>query len=301
MGECWIDGKFVPEEQAAVSIRDLGLLHAAGVFTTLRARGGRPVRLAAHLARLRDSCAALSIPLQPADAELESVVTQLLERNGLADARLRITVTRGVAETDPLHGLVARPTLFMTAVGFEPYPQAYYQKGLTAVLVDDQKLNPFDVQAGHKTLNYYSRLSALREAGRRGGGEALWFNVFNMLQSGSISNVFVVKNGRLLTPPTPQELREGSPHKMTDDKRAASGVLPGVTRGAILTIAHREGMAVELAAIDVNLLLDAEEVFVTNSVMGVMPVCRIERHAVGDEKPGELTRRLAALLDESEA
>ena len=100
------------------------------------------------------------------------------------------------------------PTVFLTAAELEPYPEEYYRRRLTVVLLDEQKLNPYDVQAGHKTLNYFSRLSALREANRRGAGEALWFNVHNYLQSGSISNVFVVKDGVIVTPPTAVELRD---------------------------------------------------------------------------------------------
>jgi len=86
-----------------------------------------------------------------------------------------------------------KATVFLTAAPIEPYPAEFYQRGLTAIVLDEQKLNPYDLQAGHKTLNYLSRLAALREANRRGAGEALWFNVHNYLQSGSISNVFIVK------------------------------------------------------------------------------------------------------------
>ncbi len=203
----WINGKFVDESQASVSLRDTGLLHGAGVFTTMRSYNGRVFRIDQHLKRLRNSCGTLFIPLQQKDETLRDAASELLTRNELANARLRLTVTRGTAQQDPLHGTHLQPNVFLTAGPLEPYPAEVYERGLTAIVLDEQKLNPYDMQAGHKTLNYLSRLAALREANRRGAGEALWFNVHNYLQSGSISNVFIAKHGTLFTPPTNVELQ----------------------------------------------------------------------------------------------
>jgi branched-chain amino acid aminotransferase len=297
MSFTWLNDSFVEESQASISLRDTGLLHGAGVFTTMRSYRGRVFRLEQHLRRLRDSCEALFIPLQYKDAALTDAVHELLARNALSDARLRLTVTRGTARADPLHGTHLQPNVFLTAAPLEPYPPEFYQRGLTVILLDEQKLNPYDLQAGHKTLNYLSRLAALREANRRGAGEALWFNVHNALQSGSISNVLIVKNNALITPPTNAELRDAGVAAATVYPKSA--VLPGITRGAILEIATRENIDVKLASIDVKQLLEADEVFLTNSIMQVMPVCRIERKAIGDDKPGPLTRRLAEAYEAS--
>ncbi|MBC7783724.1 MAG: aminotransferase class IV family protein [Burkholderiales bacterium] len=291
----WLNGNLIDESDATVSIRDSGLLHAIGIFTTMRAAGGRVIQLAQHLRRLRESSDALFVPLQFSDEELKQAISILLEQNTLSEARLRITVTRGMAHNDPLHGVRVEPTTFITAGEFEPYPAEYLEKGLTVAVVDDQKANPYDLQAGHKTLNYFSRLAALREANRRGAGEALWFNVHNFLQSGCISNVFIVRDQTLITPPTNEDLRDADIKTATPYPR--SNVLPGTTRGAVFEIAADEGIAVRIGPITINELLAAEEVFVTNSVMGVMPVCRIERKEVGNEKPGAITRRLMAGWD----
>jgi branched-chain amino acid aminotransferase len=295
MPTVWLNGAFVDEAEASVSLRDTGLLHAAGVFTTMRANGGRVFRLDAHLQRLRASCEALFIPLLPKDEALVSAVEELLKRNELTDARLRLTVTRGMAEQDPIHGLRLTPTVFLTAAALEPYPAEYYAKGLTVILLDDQKLNPYDVQAGHKTLNYVSRLAALRSANQRGAGEALWFNVHNYLQSGSISNVFLVKDGVLVTPPTNVELRDRTVAELIAYPK--SDVLPGIIRTAVMELARDAKIGVKLASITVNELLEADEVFLTNSIMHVMPVCRIERKPIGDDKPGPVTRQLMATLE----
>jgi branched-chain amino acid aminotransferase len=292
----WLNGNFIDESHASISLRDTGLLHAAGVFTTMRSTAGTVFRLEQHLKRLRDSCEALFVPLVYADDVLTAAVQELLERNGLRDARLRLTVTRGHAINDPVHGLRLEPNTFLTATDLEPYPAEFYQRGMTVVLLDEQKLNPYDAQAGHKTLNYFSRLTALREANRRGAGEALWFNVHNYLQSGSISNVFIVKAGKLLTPPTPAEMLE--PAVREPMPYPESAVLPGITRAVVLEIAGQVGIDVQLTSIDVNQLLEADEVLLTNSIMGVMPVCRIERRAIGQDKPGELTMQLSKRFEE---
>jgi branched-subunit amino acid aminotransferase/4-amino-4-deoxychorismate lyase len=262
----------------------------------MRADGGCVFRLTAHLRRLRDSCEALFIPLQQKDDALAGAVTELLARNALADARLRLTVTRGSATPDPLHGMRLDPTAFITAAPLEPYAAEFYARGMTVRLVDEYKLNPYAITAGHKTLDYFGRLAALREANRLGAGEALWFDVHHYLQSGSVSNVFIVKDGELFTPPTPRELREElAPGALPYEKSSA---LPGVTRAAVIELARAAGIDVHLAGIDARALLDADEVFVTNSIMRVMPVCRIERKAMGADKRGPVTTVLAARLDE---
>lgn len=295
MATVWLNGKLVDEAEASISVRDTGLLHAAGVFTTMRAYGGKVFRLADHFARLRRSCEILFIPLQYKDDVLNEAVVGVLSGSKLSDARLRLTVTRGLARQDPIHGLHLEPTVFLTATEFEPYPLEYYERGMTVIVLDEQKLNPYDIQAGHKTLNYFSRLAALRSANLRGCGEALWFNTDNYLQSGSISNVFVVKDGRLLTPPTPEDLTDVALARSMPYPKSAT--LPGVTRKVVRELAAAAGMQSEVGAIDINQLLEADEVFLTNSIMGIMPVCRIERRAVGAERPREVTGRLSELYE----
>src|SRR5678815_4226425 len=111
----------------------------------MRGYGGRVFQVERHLRRLRDSCEALFIPLQYKDEALRSAADELLRRNELSDARLRLTVTRGAARQDPLHGLRLEPNVFLTAAVLEPYPSEYYERGLTAILLDEQKLNPYDL------------------------------------------------------------------------------------------------------------------------------------------------------------
>lgn len=297
MSSCWINGKLVDEQNATVSIRDTGLLHAAGVFTTMRAYSGKVFHLAEHLERLRRSCQALFVPLSYSDELLTAAVDELLQADSLGDARLRLTVTRGAMTQDPLHGLRMEPSTFITATPVEAYPEEYYETGLTAVAYDLQKLNPYDIQAGHKTLNYFSRFEAMRYAKSKGAGEALWFNVHNYLQSGSISNVFIVKGGELCTPPTQAEMESEEVRKLTP--YPISNVLPGITRQVVLELARDNEMRVAFRGLTINDLLEADECFVTNSVISLMPVCRVEAKPVGQGKPGDLTHKLAMLYRKS--
>src|SRR4051794_41313652 len=133
----WMNGNLVDEDSPNVSLRDTGLLHAGGVVRTMRAWGGRVFRLDAHLQRLRKSCEALFVPLQFSDADLAGAVDEVLRHNNLADARMRLTVTRGQAVTDPLHGTHLTPNCFLTATDLQPYPEEYYQRGLTVMLNDE--------------------------------------------------------------------------------------------------------------------------------------------------------------------
>lgn len=288
MAKCWLNGDLVDEQHASISVHDAGLLHGTGAFTTMRACNGRVFRLGDHLDRLRSTCQAMFIPLATSDDEFEAAVGELIQANLLTGARLRITVTRG-----NIGDVAARPNVIISAAPLEAYPEQFYERGMTVLAYDQQKLNPYDIEAGHKTLNYFPRLTAMRDAALKQAGEALWFNVHNYLQSGSISNVFIVKDGAIFTPPTQEDLADEEIRKKTPYPR--SNVLPGITRKTILELAARENIPVEIRGLTINELVRADEVFVTNSIMEVMPVCRIERQSLGSDKPGDLTRRMAVL------
>jgi branched-chain amino acid aminotransferase len=295
--QTWLNGKLVPAADAAVPATDLGLLHGAGVFTTMRAFAGRVFRLPQHLQRIRQSCETFSLPLSYTDVDLTRAIDELLTANQLAEARLRLTVTRGTIRETPERGMLVEPTVLLTAVPAADYPPRLYETGMSVVLLDRWKLNPYDPQAGHKTLDYFSRFTAMHEAQQRGVNECVWFNVHNLAQSSSLANLFLVSDGTLVTPPTQDDLADEAIRERCPYPR--SNVLPGTTRGAVLEIAQAQGIAIEIRAVSVEDLLKADEVFLSNAMMLAMPVCRIERHEVGSGKPGDLTGRVLGLLRES--
>lgn len=279
-----LNGQLTPYDSACVPAGDAGLLHGAGLFETMRARNGKVFRLRQHLERIARSAQALSIPFSLGETDLKDMLDDLLDANGLTDARIRLTVTRGdihaATATDP----VPPVTLLLTAVAFVPYPAELYEKGMT-VVVSPWKQNPENPLTGHKTTSYFDRLVALRDAQQLHAGEALWLTAgTHYLAEGSVSNVFVVdKDGILCTPP------------LTVPEKANQRLcLPGVTRQVVIEAATGANILPHERLLTVNDVLAAREVFLTNAIMGVMPVTRIERHEVGAGKPGEITRQLSA-------
>lgn len=268
----FLGDEFVPPDMARVSAGDAGLLHGAGLFETMRAHNRVVFRLEEHLKRLRKSSEALRLALPKTLDRAPQIISELLQRNDQNEARIRLTVTPGHVDR-------ASPLLIIATQPYEPYPGELYDRGMT-VLISERRQTPYDASCAHKTLSYYNRLLALREAVEKSCQEALWFTYQGWLAEGSISNAFLVKNSVLLTAPldTP--------------------VLPGVTRATVLELAAHQGRTLQERKLAIDDLLDADEVFLTNVIMKVMPVCRIEAKEVGEGKPGPTTRQIAQAYDE---
>lgn len=275
MSKVYLNGAITPLAEARLPALDAGLLLGAGLFETLRSYDGLVFRLADHLARLDASATHLDIPIQESADELTRAVAAVLEANSLRDARLRLTVTRGPLPAEGEGLPPARPTCLITAGAMTPYADELYEKGMT-VTVSDVRVNDKDPTCGHKTINYLTNLLVLRDAHGRGAQEALRFNGPGRLAEGCISNVFIVTAGRLRTPPV------------------SEGCLPGIARKVVLELAKSEGLDAVEEPIAAQELLHADEIFLTNTIMEVMPVCRIERHPIGEDRPGPVTLRLAA-------
>jgi branched-chain amino acid aminotransferase len=279
-----LNGQVIPYDEARIAPGDGGFLHGAGLFETMRAKNGVVFRLGDHLDRLKLSAEELDLPLALEEPQLRDLISELLEANELRDARLRLTLSRGDLHVIDAQNPVPPVTLLITASAFTAYPAELYAKGMT-VMVSTYRQNPENPLTGHKTTSYLDRLIGLRQAQAAGAGEALWFSAKeNELAEGSISNVFIVdKDGVLATPPVALPQKE--------DLRLC---LPGITRKLVLELAREANMLPHERMLRVEDLVGAREVFLTNAIMGVMPVARIERHAVGDEKPGAITTALMA-------
>lgn len=276
--ECWLSGTFLPVEEAAVGAFDAGFQHGVGLFETMRAANGRVFRLQQHLERLAESARSLRLTESLRVSALAQAVQATIERNNLKDARVRLTLSGGRLDLRTDQPGRSDPTILIHAQPATAYPEELLRDGIT-VVVNDDRVSPFDSQAGHKTLAYWGRLSALQAAGAKGAAEALWFTVTNHLCGGCTSNVFLVRDGVLLTPPARGEEDTGS---------IPSPVLPGVTRAVVLEVARSEGIAVETKLLTIVDLLDAEECFLTNSGWGLLPVVRVEAKDIGAGNPGEV-------------
>lgn len=268
------DGDWLNADDASVSVFDGGWLHGAGLFETMRAEFGTVFRLDAHLDRLMNSADKLLIPIERPDLPLTTDFEALLRRNELPEARVRMTVTSGRVDNHEQSDDRPKLTVIVTAAPLTGYPPELYERGLS-VVISRYRQNPDDPLTGHKSTSYLSRLVALREAQQSQCGEALWFTTQNLLAEGCLSNVFVVKDGKLHTPPL------------------STPVLPGIARAVVVEIAGEQSIELAQRPLTIDELLDADEVLLTNSIMQVLPVCRVERKNIGTGKPGEMARQLA--------
>jgi branched-chain amino acid aminotransferase len=261
----YLNGRIVPAGQAAIGVFDEGFLHGATVFTTMRAHNGVVFRLPRHLGRLAQTAGLLGLNVQAEPAALTKAVADILAANQLREARVRITLSPGVREA---------PTTLVTAQPLTTYPRGWYEKGIQ-VVVSSYRQGPGDPTVGHKTGCYLTRVLARQEAAAKGAEEALWYTPDNRLAEACFCNVFLALDGEVLTPPrdTP--------------------VLPGIVREAVIELCGRMDIPCrDSSPLTVRQMLSAQEMFLTASLTGVRPVCRVEGHDVGDGLPGELTKRI---------
>ncbi len=282
-GAVWINGEFVERDSARVSVFDAGFQHGVGLFETMLAVGGEIAHVRRHMRRLKNSAAELGLTSALNVDPLIQAAEMVARESGLPRARVRLTLTGGdlnmLASTG--QGPV-NPTIVIVANPATEYPSEMIEKGVTAV-VADLRVNPLDPGEGHKTLNYWPRLRSLQQAAAKGAGESIIFQVSNHLAGGAVSNIFLVKDGVLLTP-----IARG------EEEQAAlpSPVLPGITRRFILEEAEAAGVECVKKMLSIDDLLGADEVFLTNSSWGALPVVRVEAEQIADGAPGALTKSL---------
>lgn len=261
----WCDGEWSAEECARVSWADRGWTHGLGLFETLLAVDGRAVWADRHLDRLARSCEAWG--WTPDLARPREAMGPLLVRNGLSHgrARIRLAVSGGVGGLREV-GSPERQMVWMKATVAEVVPDTL------AVGISRWKRNGLSPLAGHKSASYAENLFLLQEATRCGWDEALVFNHAERLCESATANVFLVRDGALLTP------------------ALSAGCLPGVTRGVVLELAGEMGIRCVEAELTEADLLTADEVFLTSATRGVVPVCRIGGR---NQRMGPLAHRLA--------
>jgi branched-subunit amino acid aminotransferase/4-amino-4-deoxychorismate lyase len=296
----WINGRFLTRDDARVSAFDAGFVHAVGLFETMMAAPllgdedatrGRVVGLHQHLARLETSARELGLSDNLKIRPLAEMVEHVVERSGLTGpdqgeaprARVRLTVTGG--DLNLLSSTARGPADPTVVIAVQPatrYPSDMFERGVR-VMIADVKANPLNPFEGHKTLNYWWRLRALQHAAAAGAGETLVLQVTNHVCGGAVSNLFALRDGELLTPLARGEEEVGA---------VPSPVLPGVTRATILDFAAQMGLRVVKRLLSINDVLDADEVFLTNSSWGVLPVAAVEGKAIGPGTPGLFTRQL---------
>jgi len=268
----WHDGQMFAPEDARCNCLDRGRLYGDGLFETMRAYQGKIFRLQTHLQRLGGAARKIHLALPITDEELQTAVQKTLKESELASAYLRLTVTRGVGgNPSQLDASTASVTIWVRP--FSGYPTELYETGMSAVLAETRR-NEHSPLSNLKTLNYLDNLLARAAAQRGGADEAILLNTSGQLAEAAASNLFIVADGCVLTPPI------------------EAGVLPGITRACVLELCQAEGISIHERPLELHRLPAAEEAFLTNSLMEIMPLTRFVGQPIGNGRPGEITKQL---------
>ncbi len=271
----YIDGAFVPKEEAKLSVFDHGFLYGDGVFEGIRAYNGRVFQLQAHLDRLYDSAKTIDLEVPVPKQEMTEIILETLRKNNLKDGYIRPIVTRGVGDLGLDPRKCPKPSIIVIAVEWGAMYGDLYEKGLTAITVSVRR-NPADALPPNvKSLNYLNNIFGKIEANYKGGDEAIFFDTNGYVSEGSGDNIFVVKNGVIHTPPTLNNLR-------------------GITRAVTIELARSHGITVIEQNLGYYDMYSADEVFVTGTAAEVAPIVLIDGRSIGGGKPGPVTRQLMA-------
>lgn len=280
----YMNGANVAAEKACVSVFDRGLSYGDGLYETMKAADGRPMHLKAHLKRLSDGARHLGLPPSMLKPLIEDVsrgaIEALLKKNRLdrGEAYVKILVTRGVDRASHLPTKGIQPTTAIVTKKLDTDSLSRLrEKGVSAITIDN--ISP--ALPGVKSLNYLASVLAKIRAEKAGAFEAI-FSKDGLVLEGSSSNVFIVRNGRLSTPPLV--------------KGPSGGVLAGVTRALVLRQAKRSSIPSSEEPVTIAALEAADEAFLTNSIMDAVPLVKVNKGAIGDGKPGPVTRLVQSRL-----
>ena len=279
MNQIYLNGKFVPEEQATVSVFDHGFLYGDGVFEGIRAYGGRVFRLEDHVRRLFDSAQAIMLSIPMSQEEMCSAILETLRRNNLRDAYIRPIVSRGYGDLGLDPNKCKKATVIIIAIEWGAMYGNLYEVGLTAISVAVRRNSPDSLPPNIKSLNYLNNILAKIEANIKGGNEAIILDSRGLVSEGSGDNIFVIKNGNVYTPYTINNLK-------------------GITREAVIDAAATRGYNILERDMGLFDLYTADEVFVTGTAAEVAPVTRVDGRVIGTGKPGPITKELMVAFKE---
>ena len=280
----YLNGSLIPRSQARVSVFDHGFLYGYGLFETMRAYHGTIFLLERHLKRLLNSAAVIGLSSELAEIDLGKACTDTLMANGLQDARLRLTVSRGEVDSFSGSGTSVAPTVLVTARSYQALPAQIYNRGFRVGASSFRRYSQSPLSR-LKSANYLLNVLARKEAEAAGLDESLLLNERGLITEGSISNVFFASHSGLVTPPV------------------ESGILPGITREVVMELADALGINVTEGEVRLEDLGQFDEAFLTNSVMEIMPLVEVRDNAgevitIGSGRPGKITKRLMAAYRE---
>jgi branched-chain amino acid aminotransferase len=271
----YIDGKYLPEDQAKVSVFDHGLLYGDGVFEGIRAYNGRVFRLKEHIDRMYDSAKTIDIHPPISKEEMAEVICEVLRKNKLKDAYIRPIFTRGVGDLGLDPRRCKKASTIVIAVTWGAMYGDLYEKGLKAITVSVRRNAAEALPPNVKSLNYLNNILAKIEANYKGGDEAIFFDTNGYVAEGSGDNLYIVKNGEILTPHTLNNLR-------------------GVTRLVVKEIAESLGIPFHEQNLGYFDLYTADELICSGTAAELAPITWVDGRVIGSGRPGPVTRQLMA-------
>ena len=270
----YLNGKFVPKEKASVSVFDHGFLYGDGIYETLRAYHGKIFLLSKHLDRLKRSAAAISLKLPLPLDKIGEALHESLNVNKLTEAYVRIHLSRGPGEIGLDPALCHAPSMIIVTQPFKDYPVELYENGVAVAVVATRRNHPLAVSPVIKSTNFLNNILAKIESLKSGAYEGIMLNWEGHVAEGTISNIFIVKKGVLYTPDL------------------ETGILEGVTRDLVLHLARKNRVTARETRLKPKDLTEADECFLTNTTVEVLPVTRVDGAAIGSGKPGPVTTAL---------
>lgn len=270
----YCNGAFVPEEEAKVSVFDHGFLYGDGIFEGIRAYHGRVFKLAEHLKRLYESAKSIQLNIGISKDEMQEVVLETLRKNDLKDAYIRLVVSRGKGDLglDPIK--CPRAAIFCIAAQIKIFEPSMYVQGLEVKTVAIRRNNPDSLSPRIKSLNYLNNILAKLEANQAGVVEGIMLNQEGYVAEGTSDNIFIVREGVLITPPL------------------SAGILEGITRDSVLQLAEILGIEAREELFTRHDLYTSDECFLTGTAAELIPVIRVDGREIGAGVPGEVYKKL---------
>lgn len=270
----FVDGKFCDERDAKVSVFDHGLLYGDGIFEGIRAYNGRVFRLKEHIDRLFCSAKAILLTVPLSHRQIMDAVIESCRKNRIRDGYIRLVITRGIGTLGLNPNRCKNPSVIVIADTIQLYPPELYERGMGIITVPTVRNLHSALNPAIKSLNYLNNILAKIEANNAGCEEAIMLNAEGFVAECTGDNLFIVKAGRLATPPL------------------SAGALYGITRQVVIELAEKLGLSVSEPNLTRYDLFNADECFLTGTGAEIVPVVQIDGRVVGSGKPGPLTRKL---------
>lgn len=268
----YLNGDFLDKERAKISVYDHSFLYGDGVFETIRVYNGRIFKIVDHIERLKNSAKDLEIKIP--DIDFEKTAYELLSLDKLKDAIIRITISRGEGERGIDPYLCKTPNIVIMAEEFKGYPEAWYKNGISATILNIRRPHPLSLPS-IKSNNYLTNILGKIEAKKRSSDDGIFLTIDGYVACGITSNIFIVKDGALITP------------------SLSIGILPGITRKTIIEIAKSLNLPIFERKFKEDELFDADEIFLTSTGYEIMPIASIDGKRYNSK--GKLTNRLLSL------